>query len=47
MQTLAGGDKVDIETALEILEKGMDVDKTPRPDSPGGTGDAVLYEDED
>ena len=47
MQTLASGDKVDIETALEILEKGMDVDKTPRPDSPGGTGDAVLYEDED
>ena len=47
MQTLAGGDKVDIETALEILEKGMDVDKTPRPDSPGGTADPVLYEDED
>ena len=47
MQTLASGGKVDIETALEILEKGMDVDKTPRPDSPGGTGDPVLYEDED
>ncbi len=47
MQTLADGDKVDVETALEILEKGMDVDKTPRPESPGGTGDPVLYEDED
>jgi len=47
MQTLASGDKVDIETALEILEKGMDVDKTPRPESPGGTADPVLYEDED
>ena len=47
MQTLAKGGKVDVESALEILEKGMDVDKTPRPDSPGGTGDPVIYEDED
>jgi hypothetical protein len=32
---------------LEVIEKGMDVDRTPRPESPGGTGDPVLYEDED
>jgi len=25
----------------------MDVPKEARPDSPGGTGDPVLYEDED
>jgi len=47
MQTLAEGGTVDLDTALEVIEKGMDVDRTPRPDSPGGTGDPVLYEDED
>ena len=47
MHTLADGGKVDLDTALEVIEKGMDVDRTPRPDSPGGTGDPVLYDDED
>ncbi len=47
MQTLAEGGKVDLDTALEVIEKGMDVPKEVRPDSPGGTGDPVLYEDED
>jgi chromosome segregation ATPase len=47
MHTLADGGTVDLDTALEVIEKGMDVDKTPRPESPGGTGDPVLYEDED
>ena len=47
MQTLAEGGKVDLDTALEVIEKGMDVEKEPRPESPGGTGDPVLYEDED
>ena len=47
MQTLADGGTVDLDTALEVIEKGMDVPKEPRPDSPGGTGDPVLYEDED
>ena len=47
MQILADGGKVDLDTALEVIEKGMDVPKEARPDSPGGTGDPVLYEDED
>ena len=46
MKTLADGGTVDLDTALEVIEKGMDVD-TSRPASPGGTGDPVLYEDED
>ena len=47
MQTLAEGGSVDLDTALEVIEKGMDVPKEARPESPGGTGDPVLYEDED
>ena len=47
MHTLADGGTVDLDTALEVIEKGMDIDRTPRPESPGGTGDPVLYEDED
>ena len=47
MQTLADGGTVDLDTALEVIEKGMDVPRDARPDSPGGTGDPVLYEDED
>lgn len=46
MRTLAEGGKVDLETALDVIEKGMDVDRTPRPDSPGGTGDPVLYDED-
>ena len=46
MTTLADGGTVDLEKALEVIEQGMDVD-TNRPSSPGGTGDPVLYEDED
>ena len=47
MQKLADGETVDLDTALEVIEKGMDLPKEVRPDSPGGTGDPVLYEDED
>ena len=47
MQTLADGGTVDLDTALEVIEKGMDVPKEARPESPGGTGDPVLHEDED
>ena len=47
MQTLADGGTVDLDTALEVIEKGMDVPKEASPDSRGGTGDPVLYEDED
>ena len=47
MATLAEGGTVDLDTALEVIEKGMDVPREARPESPGGTGDPVLYEDED
>ena len=47
MQTLADGGTVDLDTALEVIEKGMGGPREARPDSPGGTGDPVLYEDED
>ena len=47
MQTLADGGTVDLATALEVIEIGMDVPKEASPDSRGGTGDPVLYEDED
>jgi chromosome segregation ATPase len=46
MKTLAEGGTVDLDKALEVIEKGMDVD-TNRPAAPGGSGDPVLYEDED
>lgn len=46
MRTLAKGGRVDLKTALDVIEKGMDVDGTPRPDSPGGTGDPVLYDED-
>ena len=46
MQTLAEGGTVDLDKALEVIEKGMDVPKDARPESPGGTGDPVIYEDE-
>ena len=46
MQTLADGGVVDLDTALEVIEKGMDVPKEMRPESPGGTGDPVLYDED-
>lgn len=46
MHTLAEGGTVDLETALDVIEKGMDIDRTPRPDSPGGTGDPILYDED-
>ena len=47
MATLAEGGTVDLDTALEVIEKGMDIPREARPDAPGGTGDPVLYDDED
>mgnify|MGYP001569865159 FL=1 len=47
MQTLAEGGRIDLDSALEVIEKGMDVDGSTRPESPGGTGDPVLYDEED
>jgi chromosome segregation ATPase len=46
MKTLAGGGTVDLDKALEVIEQGMDID-VDRPAAPGGSGDPVLYEDED
>lgn len=46
MHTLAKGGSVDLETTTEEISKGMDVDES-RPPSPGGTGDPVVYDDED
>lgn len=46
MKTLADGGTVDLDKALEVIEQGMDID-VDRPAAPGGSGDPVLYEDED
>ena len=46
MQTLAEGGKIDLEKDDEVIEQGMDVD-SKRPPAPGGSGDPVIYEDED
>ena len=46
MAKLAEGEEVALSTEETVLEKGMEVDDV-RPPSPGGTGDPVLYEDED
>ncbi len=46
MKTLADGGTVDLDKALEVIEQGMNID-VDRPAAPGGSGDPVLYEDED
>ena len=46
MAHLAEGGRVDLEVEETVIEPGMEVDGQ-RPPSPGGTGDPVLYEDED
>ena len=46
MQTLAKGGKIDLERDDEIITSGMDVD-SKRPPAPGGSGDPVVYDDED
>lgn len=45
MSRLAEGEELDLETEERVLEKGMDVDDA-RPPSPGGTGDPVVFDDE-
>ena len=47
MKILADGGSVNLDTELEVIEKGMNVDKTPEHDTPGGTGDPVIFEDDD
>jgi myosin protein heavy chain len=46
MAGLAEGGRVDLTVEESEITPGMDVDGT-RPPSPGGTGDPVLFEDED
>ena len=46
MAKLADGEEMALETEETELEPGMDVDG-PRPPSPGGTGDPVVFDDED
>ena len=46
MAHLAEGGRVDLEIDEVEIEKGMDVD-TNRPAAPGGSGDPVIFEDED
>ncbi len=46
MAHLAKGGRVELDVDETVIEEGIDVDG-PRPPSPGGSGDPVLYEDED
>ena len=46
MAKLAEGEELVLETEETELEPGMDVDGV-RPPSPGGTGDPVIFDDED
>ena len=46
MAHLAEGGRVDLEVDEVEIEKGMDVD-TDRPAAPGGSGDPVIFDDED
>ena len=46
MTHLAKGGRVDLGVDETVIEEGIDVDG-PRPPSPGGSGDPVLFEDED
>jgi len=46
MANLAEGGRVDLDVEETVIEPGMDVD-TDRPAAPGGSGDPVIYDDED
>lgn len=46
MAGLADGGRVDLKVSESDITPGMDVDGT-RPPSPGGTGDPVIFDDED
>ena len=45
MAKLAEGEEVELQTEETVIEQGMDVDGV-RPPSPGGTGDPVVFDDE-
>ena len=46
MAHLAGGGRVNLDVEETDIEQGMDVD-TNRPAAPGGSGDPVIFDDED
>lgn len=46
MATLAEGGRVELDVSESEIEQGVDVDEA-RPPSPGGSGDPVVFEDED
>jgi hypothetical protein len=46
MAKLADGGRVALELSETAIEPGMDVEGA-RPPSPGGSGDPVVFEDED
>ena len=46
MAKLAEGGRVSLEVHESEIEPGVDVDGA-RPPSPGGSGDPVVYDDED
>lgn len=45
MHTLASGEEINLEKNVKSLSKGEEV--VSRPNAPGGSGDPVVYEDED
>ena len=46
MANLAEGGRVDLDVEETVIEQGMEVD-TNRPAAPGGSGDPVIFDDED
>ena len=46
MTNLAEGGRVELDVEETVIEPGMEVD-TNRPAAPGGSGDPVIFEDED
>jgi chromosome segregation ATPase len=46
MASLARGEELDLVTEETVIEKGIEVDDV-RPPSPGGTGDPVLFDDDE
>ena len=46
MAKLAEGEEVDLQTEETVIEQGMEVDSV-RPPSPGGTGDPVVFDEDE
>ena len=45
IHTLAGGEEIELDKKTETLTQGEQPEQ--RPNSPGGSGDPVIYEDEE